>query len=178
MRDAALRCDDGIVSNLAMADYADLACKNHAIADFCGTGKSDLRAEQRILADLRTVADLHEIIDFGAFANHGVTVGTAVDGRVGANLHVILHDNPAKLRQLLMAARPHDETKSVLTDASAAMDDHPVADERMHDASIGADRTVGFSACLLARFQQLIPWRRPETIERRLKHRPIGITAR
>ena len=45
-------------------------------------------------------ADMHEIIDFGAFADHGVADAAAVDGGAGADLDVVVDDDAADLRNL------------------------------------------------------------------------------
>ena len=85
------------------------------------------------------VPDLHEIINFGAFADHGVLQRAAVDAAVGADLHVVLDDDPADLRHLEVALGAHGEAEPVLADPHAGMQDDPVADQRVHDGGAGAD---------------------------------------
>ena len=63
------------------------------------------------------VADLDEIVDLGALADHGVADGAAVDGRVGADLDIILDDDPADLRHLAWPSAPMHEAEAVLADA-------------------------------------------------------------
>ena len=84
------------------------------------------------------VADLDEIVDLGALADHRVAAGAAVDRRVGADLDVVLDDDPADLRHLEVAARAHGEAEAVLADAHAGMDDDAVADQRVAAASLPA----------------------------------------
>jgi uncharacterized 2Fe-2S/4Fe-4S cluster protein (DUF4445 family) len=52
------------------------------------------------------VADLDLVIDLRAFTNHGVAVGPAVNGGVGADLDVILYDDPPDLRHLQVSPGP------------------------------------------------------------------------
>ena len=51
------------------------------------------------------VADLHEIVDLRALADHRVAVCAAIDGHAGADLDVVLDDDPADLRHFEMAPR-------------------------------------------------------------------------
>ena len=73
------------------------------------------RTQCRPIDDI--VADLDEIVDLGALADHGVADGAAVDGGAGADLHVVLDDDPADLRHLAVAPGPHHEAEAVLPDA-------------------------------------------------------------
>ena len=97
-------------------------------------------------ADDDVVPDLHEIINFRAFADHRILKSAAVDGCIGADLDVVLDDDPADLRHLEVAAGAHGEAEAVLADPHAGMDDDPVADERVGDGrerpdvAIAADR--------------------------------------
>ena len=50
------------------------------------------------------VGDLDEIVDLGALADHGVADRAAVDGGVGADLDIVLDDDAADLRNLVVAA--------------------------------------------------------------------------
>ena len=58
----------------------------------------------RVLADLDVVGDLHEVVDLGAAAHDGAAERRAVDGDVGAELHVVLEHDGAELGHLVMAA--------------------------------------------------------------------------
>ena len=57
-------------------------------------------------ADRHIVTDLDLIVDFRAFADHGVAQTAAIDGRSGADLDVVLDQDAAGLRYLQMAVRP------------------------------------------------------------------------
>ena len=65
------------------------------------------------------VPDLHEIINFRAFADHRILERAAVDAAVGADLHVVLDDHPADLRHLEVAPGAHGEAEAVLADPHA-----------------------------------------------------------
>ena len=100
--------------------------------------------------DADVVADLHLIIDLGAFADDGVVHGAAIDGRIGADLDIVLDDDATDLHDLDHAARAWRITKAVLADTRAIMDDDAVTDERAENAArpprsnaVAADLDVG-----------------------------------
>jgi len=70
----------------------------------------DLSREQTMPADGHIVADLDLVVDFGAFPDHGVAQTTAIDGRSGADFHVVLKQDAAGLRHLQVAVGP-EKTK-------------------------------------------------------------------
>ncbi len=84
--------------------------------------------DEAVSADAHVVGDLHEIVDLGVFADDRVGHGAAVDGRVGADLDIVLDDDAADLRNALRAGRAGGEAETVLADPGAGMDDHPVAE--------------------------------------------------
>ena len=89
------------------------------------------------------VADLDLIVDFGALADHGIAQAAAVDGGAGADLDIVLDQDPAGLRHLDMAlGAEEDEAVAVLADAAAGMDQDVVADQGELDRGAGADIAV------------------------------------
>ena len=133
-----------------------LPAERDKIVDHAGARNAGLRDHHAMAADHDVMADLHEIVDLGALADHRVAVGAAVDRRPGADLDIVLHDHATDLRHFEMAPRPHRETEAVLADVSAGVNDHAVADQRAKrpcssaptdavapDAHIGTDHRVG-----------------------------------
>src|SRR5450830_1320895 len=93
-------------------------------------------------ADADIVAYLDKVVDLGAFTDHGVANGAAVDGSAGADLDIVLDDDAPDLRHLEVALSPHHEAEAVLTDLAAGVDDDTIADQRGGDRRPGADRTI------------------------------------
>src|SRR5260370_4482517 len=90
-------------------------------------------------ADGHIVADLDLIVDFRAFADHGVAQAAAIDGRAGTDFDVVLDQDPTGLRDLQMALRPEeDEAIAILSDVAAGMDQDVVADQRKLNGGPGA----------------------------------------
>ena len=58
-----LRRDDRVVPNLTVPDHANLPSQNHSIANFRRPRKPYLRAQKRIFSHVRSMADLHKIVN-------------------------------------------------------------------------------------------------------------------
>src|SRR5258708_34985234 len=92
------------------------------------------------------MVDLERVMDRGGFADQGTAGGAAVDRRVGADLDVVLDDDPAGLRDLDRTAPGRGIAEAGLADPAARMDDDAVADERVPEGGAGADRAVAADA--------------------------------
>src|SRR6185437_554841 len=92
-------------------------------------------------ADTYVVADLDQVVDFGALADDGVANGATIDGCAGADFNIVLDDDTPDLRDLQMAGGTQQEAEAVLTDLAARMDGDAIADQRVADDTSGADRT-------------------------------------
>jgi hypothetical protein len=58
-----LRRGNGAVANPAMPGDPNLSGEDDIFADFGRSGEPDLRAQQRIFAHARTMANLHQVVD-------------------------------------------------------------------------------------------------------------------
>ncbi len=83
-----------------------------------------------------------QIVDLRVLADHGVGQRAAVDGGVGADLHIVLDDDAPDLRDLFRSLIAENIAEAVLADAGAAVDEDAIADERVQDAGAGADEAV------------------------------------
>ena len=86
---------------------------------------ADLGDQHAMPADLHIVADLDQIIDLAAFADHRVAQRAAVDGGAGADLDTVLDDDAAQLRNLDMARRRRGKAETGLADLRARQDRSP-----------------------------------------------------
>jgi hypothetical protein len=114
-----------------VAVHTALAADRDEVTEPGRAGNADLRDDHTVASDLGVVRDLHLVVDLGALAHHRVTIGAPIDGRIGADLNVVLDDYPADLGDFHVAARTHGKTKTILADANAWMNDDAVADERV-----------------------------------------------
>ena len=116
--------------------------EHHEIFQDGATGYSDLRDQDAMAANRHVVPDLHQVIDLGTLADHGVADGAAVDHGPCADLDIVLNDDAAELRHFLMAPRTHHIAEAVLPDVAARVNDHPVADEGMDKRGAGPDEAI------------------------------------
>src|SRR5216683_5328114 len=105
-----------------MVRNADLTRDHDVIARGAGACDSHLTDQQVVSPDLAVVADLHEIIDLGAFANDRGLERAAVDGGAGADFHVIADLHMAELRDFVVASVMQAIAESVRADHRAGMD--------------------------------------------------------
>ena len=100
--DAALRAEHRAGADRDMIGDADLAAHHDEISHLRAAGYAGLRGDHAVPPDADVVRDLHEIVDLGALADDRVAGRAAVDRGVGADLHVVLDDDAAGLRDFLM----------------------------------------------------------------------------
>src|SRR6202171_4983322 len=125
-----------------MVGEANLPAHHDVIPHGAAAGYTGLRDEHAVPSDGGVVSDLHQIVDLGALADDGISGRAAVDGRIGADLHVVLDDDAAGLRNLLMSPRARQIAEAVLPDTDTRMDDDAIADQGMLDRRAGADGAV------------------------------------
>src|SRR5215469_4224326 len=118
----AARGEPGARAYHHMVGNAHLAAQDGEITDHGASGNADLGDQHHVAAHLHIVTDLDQIIDLCTFANHRVAQGTAVDGRGGADLDVILDDHTAELGNLHMARLRGGKPESRLTDGGPGQD--------------------------------------------------------
>src|SRR5713101_5358460 len=135
----ALPDPDVIVDAYPRPEHDEIADR-HAPRD-AGLGHQDAMA-----ADHDIVADLNQIVDFGALADDRIAIGAAVDRGPRPDLDVVLQDDAADLRHFEMAAPAHHITEPVLSDAASRMNDDAIADQRMRERGSRADRAVAADA--------------------------------
>src|SRR5215831_942713 len=126
--DARLRAEHRAVADGEMVREAHLPGGDHAAAEPARAGDADLRHDDRVLADLDVVADLHKVVDLRAPTDDGPTEHGAVDRGVGTDVHVVLDHDDADLRDLAMPGAVEDVAEPVAPDDGTRLDDHPAAE--------------------------------------------------
>src|SRR5215470_6814167 len=131
-----------------VAHRSGLAAHDHEVTELRGTRNAGLADDDTMPTDHHVVPDLYKIINFGAFPDHCIGEGAAVDAAVGADFHVVVKNDSADLRHLEVALGAHGKAKPVLAYAHACVQDHPVTDDGVDEAYPGGDETgagVGFA---------------------------------
>ncbi len=89
-----------------------------------------LAHDQTVPANDHVVRDMHQIINLGALADDGGTKRSAVNSRVGADLHVVVDDYIADLQHLAVAALVEHVAVAVRADDRAGVDADTMTDLR------------------------------------------------
>ena len=125
--DTRLRGEDSALSDRVMPGDPDLAEQHCAVPNARRAGDADLRHDQAELPDAHVVRDLHEVVDLRARADDCVVDAATIDGRVRADLDVVLDDATSDVRDLHMGSAALHVAESIRCDARAGVDHHPVA---------------------------------------------------
>ena len=80
-------------SHLAVAYHSDLTRQNHSISYLGGTSKADLRAQERVFTHLRSMADLHEVVDLDAASDASFADAGAIDAGVRLHFNIVFDDD-------------------------------------------------------------------------------------
>src|SRR5580700_7698434 len=91
------------IADLQVSSRSHLSRQDAAIAYLGGSRETYLAAEQGILTDFGSVADLHQVVDFCAAPDRGLADGRAVDRAMGLNFHVVRNHRDSRLPYLVPA---------------------------------------------------------------------------
>src|SRR5665213_1657322 len=116
--------------------YRDASCEHNEILKRRTAGNSHLRHQDTVATDTYVMADLDQVVDFCALADHGIANGATIDGSAGADFDIVLDDDACDLRNFQMAAGAHHKAEAVLADLATRMDDNAIADQRVGDGVI------------------------------------------
>ena len=160
---------DHVIADEKVIPHAALAAQHDPVADTRGPGDADLATEQRVAPHLDVMGDVDEVIELGAGPDLRRPDGAAVDGAIGADLHIVadLHRaermdaQPALLADLAPLAKGladllhprflgRDEGIAVRADHRARLADEPVADPHPRaDPGAGMDQRPAPDLCPL-----------------------------
>jgi len=96
-----LRSDNRVISNLAVPYDANLPRQNHPVPNFSGASQSNLRAKQSIFANVTSMSDLYQIVDFHPALNARLAYAGSIDAGIGLHFHIVADDNRCWLRNLV-----------------------------------------------------------------------------
>lgn len=115
-----------------MTGYACLSGKNDVPASLGRPRKANLSANQSIGADLRSMADLREVVDLYACADAGFSDTGTINAGVGLHLHRILENGGAGLHNLVpYSCIIFGKTEAVRADDSAVLQHNVITDAAM-----------------------------------------------
>src|SRR5262249_14698106 len=114
-----------------VAARPDLSAELRPGADLRASAQTDLRREQRALADLAAVTDLYEVVDLRRATNPRDAHRRTIDRRVGADFDAVFEHHGSRLRNRVHAALLVGQVaEPVAADHHARLELHVVADRR------------------------------------------------
>ena len=130
-----------------MLAYAHLAANYHIVFYHNASGKSCLRRDDHVFANLAVVANVHKIVYFCASADARSLQCSAVDCSIRADLDVVFNLQLSDLGEFFMTSRCHvtDISEAIAAKNGARMDDHAIANTRA-----GIDRHVRMNLAILS----------------------------
>ena len=147
---AGLGSDHGLIANFQMVRNSRLRGDHDVITELGAAGETDLSHDQTMTANRDIVGDMDEVIDFCTLTNDGGAEGAAIDGRVRANLDVVVDDDVTDLKDFPMAALIEHVTKAVGANNGTGVDGDAMTDLRLavkndvrEEADIIANPAVG-----------------------------------
>ena len=140
--DSGLGADAGAFADPQVTAQPTLAPDHDMIPEAGAARDSHLGDNDASASETDVVPDLHQIINPAAVADHGIGSGTAVDGGIGADLHVVADDHPAELGNREMSVLRGDKAETILTDAHAGGQPHPHADDAAPQRRRGTDSAI------------------------------------
>ena len=93
-----LGSDHDFWSDCDVPDDPNLATERRILADLCAATNTILGDDNTVFANDDVVADLHEVVDLSAFADHGVALRAPVNRAVCPNLDIVRDHHAADLR--------------------------------------------------------------------------------
>ena len=130
VRDGGLGGENDAVADGAVAGDADLAGEDDIVADDGRAGQAGLRAEECVAADAGAVADLDEVVDFGAVADDCFANCRAVDGGVGLHIDMAADADGAGLGDFLpVSLIVFGEAEAVGADDDAVFERDVIAED-------------------------------------------------
>ena len=134
-----------------MAGDTYLAGQGDVVADRGAAGYPHLGDNHAVAPDLAVVGDLHQVVELGALLYQGRLQGGPVDGRIGADLHIVLKHHDADLGNTVVTATVRaSQPNPSLPMTAPGWKDHPVAEAAtLADHRIGVHHTVIADHCPL-----------------------------
>ena len=126
LSDTRLTSDFRRLPQSKMSGHTGLTAQDHVIRQGSAARNSHLGTQNAMTTNDDVMRDLHEIIDFGSFADTGSAKAGPIHRGIRANLHIVFELNVSHLRHLSVPTVHQLISEPVGTDDHARMQSHPV----------------------------------------------------
>lgn len=103
---------------------------------------TDLGGDHAMRADLHVVRHLNEVIEFCSFADNRRPHRSAIDRGIGSNFHIILDYYAAELGNFYPLSSEKRESKAILANGGAGMNNNAVANNGVRNGDVGSDIAI------------------------------------
>ena len=110
-----------------MARETRLSRDDYVVADRRRAGDPRLRHDKAAPPDTHVVSDLNQVVDLGPGTDHGCPDRAPIDGRVGADLHVVPQPAGADVADRRVVPVPIHERESRSSHAGPCLEHHAVS---------------------------------------------------
>src|SRR5207247_1553159 len=120
--------DPDALADHQVVGHADVAGQDHVVADSSAPRDADTGHHQAALAQPHVVADVYQVVELGAPPYHRVVHTATVHARVRPDLHLVLDNAPADVRNPAVPGRARAIPESIAADHRSGLEDHSTAD--------------------------------------------------
>ena len=127
-KDGALGCDARAISDHQMIRDPHMAGENDVVANSRTAGDTDAGHDQASLTDPDVMPDLHQVVQLGAPADHGVVDAAPVDAGIRPHLDLVLEDASTHVWNPGVPLPVREVPETVTPDHCAGLEHHSAAD--------------------------------------------------
>src|SRR5438105_7886338 len=122
--DSTLCIDYGIVMNCEVPAHANLSGKKHVLAQHGASRQTGLRADDIVLANHTSMADLNQAVDLGSSLDARLADSGAIDGGKRLHFHIVFNNGDAGLDDFeVRALSCFCETETIAAHHDAGLQD-------------------------------------------------------
>src|ERR1700722_8537630 len=142
LHDPGSRGESGTAADDNMSIDRHHAAHLHKILHDSGARDPAHAGDGAAAAQSHTMRDLHEVVDARAGPDHGIGHAAAVDRRVGADLHIIMHDDQTQLRNGQETVLRNRETEPFLTNSRPRIDENTIPEQGVRNTGVTANPAI------------------------------------
>ena len=130
MGSAALSGDDRFIPDFKVPGKPGLSSHPNPSAQPGRSGQPHLSGKHAVWAHVGPMSYLHQVVQFGSAVDQGIPDCSAIDSRIGADLHVVFYYDSPRLADFIKASIfCRRKTKSVAADHHPVLKNYPISNQ-------------------------------------------------